>query len=290
MIVGAGPAGLECARALGQRGYDVTLAEASDALGGRVTIESQLPGLSSWARVRDYRTHALQTMPNVDIYRGSELQADEVLEFDCLHAVIATGATWTREVIDAEGNPMAIDGSALLTPADVLAGAAVTGPVVIYDFDHYAMGGCLAELLRSQGHDVTLVTNANAVSAWTFMNNESARIRKRLVDLGVRILLEQRVENAANGQVDLVGHYGDSASLDCESLVVVGRRQPNDTLYRSLVGDADRHRDAGIASVRAIGDCRAPGAIAHAVYSGHECARTLDPSDDRTIAWERPAL
>src|SRR5258708_16734096 len=36
LVVGAGPAGLECARALGQRGYRVTLAEASSELGGRV--------------------------------------------------------------------------------------------------------------------------------------------------------------------------------------------------------------------------------------------------------------
>ncbi len=36
LIVGAGPAGLECARALGQRGYRVHLAEASEELGGRV--------------------------------------------------------------------------------------------------------------------------------------------------------------------------------------------------------------------------------------------------------------
>ncbi|MDP7344912.1 MAG: SDR family oxidoreductase, partial [Alphaproteobacteria bacterium] len=34
LIAGAGPAGLECARALGQRGYAVTLAEASRELGG----------------------------------------------------------------------------------------------------------------------------------------------------------------------------------------------------------------------------------------------------------------
>ena len=71
LIVGAGPAGLECARALGQRGFAVTLADASEELGGRITIESKLPGLATWARVRDYRVNLIQTMGNVDIYRGS---------------------------------------------------------------------------------------------------------------------------------------------------------------------------------------------------------------------------
>src|SRR5512143_2980018 len=46
MVVGAGPAGLECARALGQRGYGVTLLEACRELGGRVLLEAALPGLN----------------------------------------------------------------------------------------------------------------------------------------------------------------------------------------------------------------------------------------------------
>ena len=44
LVVGAGPAGLECSRALGQRGYKVMLAEARRELGGRVTSGSALAG------------------------------------------------------------------------------------------------------------------------------------------------------------------------------------------------------------------------------------------------------
>ncbi|HLB85658.1 MAG TPA: NAD(P)-binding protein, partial [Steroidobacteraceae bacterium] len=60
LVVGAGPAGLEAARALGQRGYEVHLAEASRELGGRVNFEARLPGLAQWARVRDWRVTQLQ--------------------------------------------------------------------------------------------------------------------------------------------------------------------------------------------------------------------------------------
>jgi len=48
LVVGGGPAGLEAARALGQRGYAVTLAERTRALGGRVSRETSLPGLAEW--------------------------------------------------------------------------------------------------------------------------------------------------------------------------------------------------------------------------------------------------
>ena len=294
LVIGAGPAGLECASILGKRGVSVTLAEASGELGGRVTAESQLPGLATWARVRDYRTQIIQSMANVEVYRDSLLTVPDVLEFGSDRVVVATGAKWTREILDGNGYPRAgFESDAVFTPDDVLAGAALEGPVVIYDFDHYYMGGCLAELLRGRGHEVTLVTNANAVSAWTFMNNEMAEIRSRMIELGIRTELENTVTGFEGGAVELTGIYRDRTvrTLECGALVVVGVRQPNDDLYRELVADEDRLADAGIAGVRSIGDCRAPGAIVHAVYSGHECARTIDGTEDaEPIAWERPRI
>ncbi len=294
LVVGAGPAGLECARALGKRGFAVTLAEAGEELGGRVTIESRLPGLATWGRVRDYRENLLKTMGNVDIYRGSLLSAQDVRDFGCDHAVIATGAKWTTDIPGADGYPFAgLDSEVVFTPDDVLGGVTLEGPVVVYDFDHYYMGSCLTELLRADGYEVTIVTNANAVSAWTFMNNELAEIRSRMIELGVRTELENMVTGFGNGAVELTSIYRDKTvrSIDCSALLVVGVRQPNDALYRELMSDADALADAGIASVRSIGDCRAPGAIVHAVYSGHECARMIDAegSPDR-FAWERPQL
>jgi dimethylamine/trimethylamine dehydrogenase len=80
-------------------------------------------------------------------------------------------------------------------------------------------------------------------------------------------------------------------SVDCGSLLVVGARVGNDRLFQELNSDADRLANAGISSLRSIGDCHAPGAIAHAVYSGHECARTIDAGDAvESLAWERPRL
>jgi dimethylamine/trimethylamine dehydrogenase len=287
LVVGAGPAGLECALALGRRGFAVTLAEARQQLGGRVTIESGLPGLSTWARVRDYRVNLLQAMGNVDIYRGSELSARDVVDFGCDHVVIATGALWTTELLSPSRYPVpGIQDNNVLTPDDVFAGAEIADTVVIYDFDHYYMGSCLAEMLRRQGKDVTIVTPAAAVSAWTFMNNESVYIRERMFELGVELQLEQFVTDFADGRVGTRSIYkaGPSQELRCGSLIVVGNRIGNDALYRELRDSGDIH------SVRSIGDCRAPGAIVHAVYGGHECARTIDSSDTSPpFLRERPA-
>jgi len=81
LVVGAGPAGLECALQLARRGYPVTLAEASSQLGGRVPGESSLKGLSAWLRVRDNRVYELERMANVEIFLESRLSAEDILEF-----------------------------------------------------------------------------------------------------------------------------------------------------------------------------------------------------------------
>ena len=294
LVVGAGPAGLECARALGQRGLSVTVAEARQALGGRVAIESTLPGLSTWGRVRDYRTHLLQTMANVNIYRSSQLAARDVLDFGCDHAVIATGARWTKEVPDPDGKKtkqLGVDG--VYTPDDIFSGSDLKGPVVIYDFDHYYMGSCIAELLRGRGLEVTIATPANAVSAWTFMNNEMAEIRARMIELGIGTVTEHHVTDFEGGAVRLtpVHRGGPVRQSECGSLVVVGIRTGNDELFLDLTSEPDALAEAGIASVRSIGDCRAPGSIAHAVYSGHECARAIGTDETaQPFKWERPEL
>jgi dimethylamine/trimethylamine dehydrogenase len=196
--------------------------------------------------------------------------------------------------LSTNGTPAGeIEGETVYTPDDVLAGAELDGPVVIYDFDHYYMGGCLAEMLRQQGSEVTIVTPASAVSAWTFMNNEMAEIRGRMIELGIGIELEQYLTGFENGRVHLSGIYraSDVRSIDCGSLIIVGARSGNDELFLELSSDAGRLAKAGIDSLRSIGDCRAPGAIAHAVYAGHECARSIDPADDGgAIEWERARL
>src|SRR5579872_7494332 len=90
LVVGAGAAGLECALTLGRRGYEVTVAEADDDIGGRLRFETRLPGLGAWNRVVDWRRGQLERLTNVSIYRGNRLSADEVLELRNHYVVIAT--------------------------------------------------------------------------------------------------------------------------------------------------------------------------------------------------------
>jgi dimethylamine/trimethylamine dehydrogenase len=290
LIVGAGPTGLECARLLGRRGCPVHVAEAREELGGRVTLESRLPGLGAWARVRDYRLAQLAKLPHVEVFRDSRLDAGHILEFGASRVVLATGAHWRRDGV-GRANPLPVAGcatSAVFTPDDLLAGVLPEGPVVVFDDDHYYLGGVLAELLRSAGREVMLVTPADKASAWTVNTLEQHAIQKRLLEIGVIILTNRNLVGVTPTAAMLACTYtGRREERACRSLVAVTSRIPNDELASTLAAMPEAVARAGILSVTSLGDCLAPGTIAAAVYAGHRYAREYDRPDNDAVAFRR---
>jgi dimethylamine/trimethylamine dehydrogenase len=196
LIIGAGPAGLECARLLGRRGYSVHLAEAREQLGGRVAREAALPGLGAWARVRDYRLNQLYKLQNVEIFRASHVTADEVMEFGATRIVLATGGTWRRDGV-GRANAQPVPGfdrqDRVFSPDDLMNGVRVPGTAIVFDDDHYYLGAILAEQLRAAGLAVTLVTPADRVSAWTVNTLEQHAIQRRVMELGIDILAGRNI-------------------------------------------------------------------------------------------------
>ena len=278
LIVGAGPAGLECAVTLARRGYHVTLADAADEFGGRLRFETRLPGLAAWGRVADWRLGQLRDRANVSLYPGSELGVDDVLGLEHRHVVLATGARWTTMLYSTLEFPVGrLDGARVYTPDDLAAGIVPEPPVVVFDFDNYYLAGAIAQQLAERVGATAYVTTAGNASAWTFMTNELPLIHRALVRAGVTIHTLLRVTAFDGESVALADVYtGIEKRLPCRSLIVVGMREPRDELYRALMARTADLARAGIDSVTAIGDSLAPGALVHAVHSGHRYAREFD--------------
>jgi dimethylamine/trimethylamine dehydrogenase len=293
LVVGAGPAGLECARVLGQRGFEVLLAEGSEMLGGRIRHEAALPGLRAWGRVADYRVAELERMPNVTVYRDNRMDAADVAGLEVSRVVVATGSRWRADGVGrAHRRPITgIERVPALTPDDLMAGAQAVGTVLLYDDDHYYLGSVLAERLVELGCRVTLVTPASDAAAWTHNTLEHARIQRRLLELSVEIVSGRTVAELAPGVATLRCIYtGRSIERPFDVIVPVTSRIPDDELYRTLGDGESTLRDAGIVRVVAVGDCWAPSTIAAAVYSGHKLAREIELDEPPEPLRELPAL
>src|ERR1700691_1456682 len=235
LIVGGGPAGLECAVTLARRGYAVTLADADAKFGGRLRFETRLPGLATWGRVRDWRLGQLQQLANANLYPGNTVSEDDILEFEHRHVVIATGARCTRMLYAPSEIPIGhLNAENVYTPDDIAAGCSPDGPVLVFDFDNYYMGGLLAEYLAPTVGSVRYATPAGHASAWTIQTNEQPLVHRALHKAGVPIHTVGGVSAFDGGEVVLANLFnGVETRLPCRSLVIVGLRLPNDALYNA---------------------------------------------------------
>lgn len=281
LIVGGGPSGLEAALIAARRGYEVTLVDKAHEFGGRLCFETRLPGLAAWGRVRDYRLYALRQMANVNLYHSSELGAEDVLATGHTRVAIATGARWTRALYSSLEIPKGeLAGPSVYTPDDLAQGKVPQGPVLVYDFDNYYLGGVIAESLALQGLSVSYATPAGHASAWTIMTNEQPFVHQALHDLEVAVKTQMLLTSFDGSSATLSNIFtGSSSHLQVKSVVLVGLRLPSDGLYQSLLARESEWPSAGIKSVDRIGDALAAGALVHAVHSGHEWARGLDDPD-----------
>jgi dimethylamine/trimethylamine dehydrogenase len=291
LVIGGGPAGLEAARALGQRGYEVHLAEARREFGGRVTREARLPGLAEWARVRDWRLGQIRKMPNVATYLDSALTAQDVLDFGAEHAIVATGCRWRRDGVGrSHGEPIAgfSDNPAVFTPDDIMDGRLPDGPVAIFDDDYFYTGSTIAEALRKAGREVVYVTPDDTVASWSANTLEYRHIQWRMAELGIEQIVSHDIVSFADGALDLEQVWnGRRRRLDCAGVVTITARLPEDALHHALIGRETEWADAGVRTVARIGDALAPGLIAHAVYAGHRYARELDEPPPGEVPFKR---
>jgi dimethylamine/trimethylamine dehydrogenase len=280
LVVGAGPAGLEVTSALGQRGYRVSLAEAGTELGGRVRRESALPGLHEWSRVADWRIGQISRSRHVTVYKNNRLECADVLQLEHEHVVIATGSKWRRDGVgltNRRGIP--IDQAArVLTPDDLMDGRFPgRGPVVVFDDDHYYLGGVLAEQLRRRDLEVRLVTPGSTVSKHTEASLEASSVLESMRALGVHLNVHANVLQVGAHELAVQCMLsGAISTLAAEAVVLVTSRDPLDALYQELTASPQLLRDNGIQSVSVVGDAKVPDTIAAAIYDAHRHAREYE--------------
>jgi dimethylamine/trimethylamine dehydrogenase len=206
------------------------------------------------------------------------MTAKDILEAGAPHVILATGSTWRRDGM-GRYHARPVPGTAkIFTPDDLMNNDLPSGKVLIYDDDHYYMGGILAELLAQNGCEVTLMTPAPTISYWTQFTLEQDRILKNLEKLNVTLLANHVIATHTPTTATVTNTITSAEStLACDAILMVTDRIPNDALYREL---KPALADGRLKSLRIIGDAEAPNIIAQAVFSGHLAAREFDEMID----------
>jgi dimethylamine/trimethylamine dehydrogenase len=171
----------------------------------------------------------------------------------------------------------------VLTPEQVAAGKRPPGPrVVVYDADGYYVAPGIAELLAADGYEVTAVTTFAVLSPLSDQTLEGDMLRAHLHRAGVRVQHATTITEIAPGQVRGHDRYGDPWSAGCDGVVLVTQQASDDGLYLELFGDPAALEAAGISAVYRIGDAVAPRLLSEAVFDGHRLGREIDSPDPAT--------
>src|ERR687885_420886 len=295
LIVGAGPAGMECAQILGKRQMRrVHLVEAAPDMGGSFSWIPQLPGLGEWARVVNYRRIQIDKLRNVEFIPNTKLDAHGVAEYGAEIVVIATGGYWATDGRNGATHDTIPGADAslphCLTPEQIMVeGKEVPGNrVIIVDNDGYYMGVSLAEKLASElGKQVTIMTHLGHVAPYMHFTLEAPNMHRKLHKLGVEIVTNQIPTQIEAGKVTSAHVYDEEhlTEWDADAVVLVTQRRSNEALYRELKDEVglDQLRSEGITGLYRIGDCEAPRLTADCIFSGHRLAREID-SDNPAVA------
>jgi dimethylamine/trimethylamine dehydrogenase len=294
LVVGAGPAGMECAVTLGRRGFEaVHLVEASSEIGGRMRWIRRLPTLGDWGRIVDHRRVLLSKLRNVEIVTGRRLSAEDVRDYGAQIVIVATGSHWSDEGVQSSTHEP-IDGASaslphVLVPEQVMDGKRPPGSrAVVYDAEGYFVGPGIAELLAKEGFDVDLVTSLEVVSPISDLTLEGPMLRQHLHGAGVTMHRGVTVLAIEPGRVSGEDEFEEPWATDTDGVVLVTQQVSDDALYRELVGDRSALEAAGIEAVYRIGDCVAPRMISEAIFDGHRMAREIDGPDPAVaLAFDR---
>jgi dimethylamine/trimethylamine dehydrogenase len=286
LVIGAGPAGMECAMVLGKRGMRrVHLVDAAREMGGHLRWVTTLPGLGQWARVTNYRQIQIDKLRNVEFIKRKRLSTADVLDYGAEYVVVATGSHWAPDGLNGlMGGPVPGADASLpyvATPDQVMVDGKKLGDhVVVFDAEAYFMGVSMAEKLARDGHRVTYVTPFDTIAPYMRFTLEEQRMYQTLVEVGVEIVPQHLVVDVREGGVTAFQHWaGREFDIACDGVVLVTQRLSDCSIYEELSADQVTLEDAGIKGVFLIGDAEAPGFIAQAVFSGHRLAREIDTPD-----------
>jgi NADPH-dependent 2,4-dienoyl-CoA reductase/sulfur reductase-like enzyme len=238
-----------------ERGHKVTLAEASDRLGGQFRLAGLQPRRHQIIDYIDWLERQLNRL-QVKVILNTPLDAEDAKAIGADEVIVATGSlpdgkAFQRGLPEFDALP-GIDRGNAVSAEDVMARIARPGHrVILLDETANWKGAGTALMLAETGHEVTVVTGASTVMAEMARTNADVTMRTRLRELGVRMITEALVLEWHGDGATVQPYGGKPERIAADTLVVsatnVSERSLGDELGAPTIGDATAARTAAMA-------------------------------------------
>ena len=263
LVIGGGPAGMSAALSADKTGHQVTLIEASDSLGGQVSIAATLEKRSRIGLVtQELAERVLQSSISVQLSTFVTDLDTYAKDFDTV--IIATGATHVKREFDVS-LPVLSSIEVIEKYRDVK--TVKKESIILFDEEGTWVAGSVAEQLAANGFQVHLLSPTTTLFSHITMYSKLALI-PRLKELGVKFYLG--AELGSKGPVPIIkSSINDLVAeiSDCVAIVDCAPKRSNDELYQ---GKADGTQ------IALVGDALSPRTVAEATFEGNAIGAFLD--------------
>ncbi|MEV0641742.1 FAD-dependent oxidoreductase [Streptomyces sp. NPDC050619] len=262
-VLGAGPAGMECALALARSGAEATVFDTARQAGGQARLASLAPHRPGWQKFVDYQREQLSDL-GVRVLLGASPEPDDLDDLAAYdRIVLATGAE--EASVSVPGELRTLTSSLFLSRCtDVVPDAPVVA-VLDDGFGWWQGISAVESALAAGAREVTFITPGTGFATGLSPENRT-QLMNRLTGAPLRVVAMSTVTSTTTDGVRL-RHVldGQETPLAADVLVTVGERRPRRPDFSP----------AAHQTVRAVGDCVVPRRIADAVAEGRAAAESL---------------
>lgn len=259
IIIGAGPAGMECACIAASRGHKVTLYEKEKSLGGQLLLASKPPGKDKIKWELAFLERQLERF-GVTVNRGELATVDKILSANPDVAVVATGS---EPILPMQWN---CDGKFVLSIHQILRDELTFKGQKVIVLGGGSTGCETAMYLADRGSHVTVIEMLSQLAS----ELEPVTRGQLLADmdrLNIRAKLEAKVEAVTVSGIRIVTKDGSEESIEAKRVIIAIGVSPQGGLASELRGK--------VSELYAVGDANSIGNAMSAIYHGNLLGRKI---------------
>ncbi|MNF76167.1 2-enoate reductase FldZ [compost metagenome] len=262
LVVGGGPAGMESAALLAERGHHVSLWEQEGALGGQMRVAAKAAENKAYYDFIAYQERRLKSL-NVQLSLKTYATAENICALDFDSVIVATGASARRPDIPGINDPLVLEGR------DVLMGKVEPGKrAVVLAMEDHMQPLTIAGFLTDMGCQVEVIYQTPSIAPLIGKYSIGAPLAK-LSAAGAQVHVMQRITQIAAGRLVTRNIYSgvERIIMDFDHLVLACGGSAESRLYHELKGK--------VPELHILGDAYSPRRISFATRQAYELAKLV---------------